>query len=122
MLDHANLVPLDEFRQYLVTLARASLDPNTDEPLDSEPREFDHDTEIQLYQEFERFYSQAHALLGTYEYEPGQLGHDFWLTRNGHGAGFWEDEWQPYCNELTELAQSFGECYPYVDSFNHISI
>jgi hypothetical protein len=22
--------------------------------------------------------------------EPGQVGHDFWLTRNRHGAGFWD--------------------------------
>lgn len=22
-----------------------------------------------------------------------QAGHDLWLTRNGHGCGFWEDEW-----------------------------
>jgi hypothetical protein len=24
------------------------------------------------------------------EYGPKQAGHDFWLTRNGHGAGFWD--------------------------------
>lgn len=23
-------------------------------------------------------------------WNPEQLGHDFWLTRNGHGAGFWD--------------------------------
>lgn len=23
-------------------------------------------------------------------YTPTQAGHDFWLTRNGHGAGFWD--------------------------------
>lgn len=22
-----------------------------------------------------------------------QMGHDFWLTRNGHGAGFWDGDW-----------------------------
>lgn len=22
--------------------------------------------------------------------EPEQAGHDYWLTRNGHGAGFWD--------------------------------
>ena len=24
------------------------------------------------------------------EYNPAQLGHDLWLTRNGHGVGFWD--------------------------------
>lgn len=23
-------------------------------------------------------------------YSPDKAGHDFWLTRNGHGAGFWD--------------------------------
>jgi hypothetical protein len=42
--------------------------------------------------------------------------HDFWLTRNGHGAGFWDKE-DKYGEEnakvLTEIAQSMGvvDCY-----------
>ena len=33
--------------------------------------------------------------------------HDFWLTRNGHGAGFWD---RGYLNgeKLTEMAKTFG--------------
>ena len=27
------------------------------------------------------------------ENSESQFGHDFWLTRNGHGAGFWDGEW-----------------------------
>lgn len=41
-------------------------------------------------------------------------GHDFWLTRNGHGAGFWDGDWSEEIGErLTESAHSFGEsdCY-----------
>lgn len=30
------------------------------------------------------------AMEGTVWEDPGQVGHDFWLTRNGHGAGFWD--------------------------------
>lgn len=42
-------------------------------------------------------------------------GHDFWLTRNGHGAGFWDGDWQePAATELAALAKSFGECDLYV--------
>ena len=36
-----------------------------------------------------------------------QIGHDFWLTRNGHGAGFW-DRGRPFGDELTRIAESFG--------------
>lgn len=46
-----------------------------------------------------------------------QLGHDLWLTRNKHGAGFWD---RPHiygesgAQSLTRYADSFGECWPYV--------
>jgi hypothetical protein len=42
-------------------------------------------------------------------------GHDFWLTRNGHGAGFWDgDLSEDVGNALTEAAKKFGECHLYV--------
>ena len=42
-----------------------------------------------------------------------QLAHDFILTRNGHGAGFWDGDWE-HGDELTALAQRFAEIEPYV--------
>lgn len=41
-----------------------------------------------------------------------QAGHDFWLTRNGHGAGFWDREhiWgKENATHLTNLSEQFGE-------------
>ena len=36
-------------------------------------------------------------------------GHDFWLTRCGHGAGFWDGDWQePAATKLTEASRRFG--------------
>lgn len=41
----------------------------------------------------------------------GRAGHDFFLTRNHHGAGYWDGDWsEPYGDQLTELAHTFGEC------------
>jgi hypothetical protein len=38
-------------------------------------------------------------------------GHDFWLTRNGHGAGFWDGDWdEPAATILTQASKEFGEC------------
>lgn len=34
-------------------------------------------------------------------------GHDFWLTRNGHGAGFWDGDWPHYGDILTEMCKKF---------------
>jgi hypothetical protein len=41
-----------------------------------------------------------------------QAGHDFWLTRNHHGAGFWETpDWPKDAGQrLTKAAEAFGEC------------
>lgn len=42
--------------------------------------------------------------------------HDFILTRNHHGAGFWDGDWHaPWGERLTELAHSFGELESYLD-------
>ncbi len=39
-----------------------------------------------------------------------QAGRDFWLTRAGHGAGFWDGGWQKEVGErLTEASKAFGE-------------
>lgn len=39
-----------------------------------------------------------------------QIGHDFWLTRNGHGAGFWDRNFgtEESRKALTELSEVFG--------------
>ena len=42
-------------------------------------------------------------------------GHDFWLTRNGHGAGFWDGDWtEPAASILTAASKRFGECSLYL--------
>ena len=38
------------------------------------------------------------------------IGHDLWLTRNHHGAGFWDRGYpKDLADRLTELSQSLGE-------------
>lgn len=43
----------------------------------------------------------------------GQHGHDFWLTRNHHGAGFWDRGYGAVGNRLSEAAHVYGEAYIY---------
>ena len=42
------------------------------------------------------------------------LEHDYILTRNHHGSGFWDGDWQGLDDTLTTLAQSLPELEPYV--------
>lgn len=47
--------------------------------------------------------------------EYDRAAHDFWLTRCGHGAGFWDGDWpEPYATQLTAAAEAFGNVDLYV--------
>lgn len=41
------------------------------------------------------------------EADPERAGADFWLTRNHHGAGFWDGNWERG-DELTKWAHTYG--------------
>jgi len=44
-----------------------------------------------------------------------QAGHDFWLTRNHHGAGFWDGDWgDELGKKLTDASHAYGEVNLYV--------
>lgn len=46
---------------------------------------------------------------------PAEAGHDFWLTRGGHGAGFWDGDYEKEVGErLTESSKTFEEVNLYV--------
>ena len=54
-----------------------------------------------------------------------QAGHDFYLTRNGHGSGFWDKPeiyGEKYSKILTEISKNFGEASPYVSDDGEIEI
>lgn len=66
-------------------------------------------------------------ILAGIDFSDEQLGHDFWLTRNGHGAGFWDRKELDFRPEteaknvgewLTEIAHSFGELDVYAGDDN----
>lgn len=56
-------------------------------------------------------------------YDDAHAGHDFWLTRNGHGAGFWDGDYaEPEATRLTEAAHAFGEVDLYVNDDGKVAI
>jgi hypothetical protein len=62
---------------------------------------------------------EANAILKYQGNDLGSLaGHDFFLTRNRHGAGFWDNAIynelaNEGCNRLTELSHKLGEANVY---------
>ena len=52
---------------------------------------------------------------GDIEYTWADAGGDFLLTRNGHGAGYWDRGLGEIGETLTDIAHMFGETNEYVD-------
>lgn len=116
----------DPLKAYLQTALWASSDEN-DDPLDSNYsiNDFAPGEVNKAKIDLKNFVGKlkTSGLLGLYkkEYDLSQLAHDFWLTRNGHGAGFWD---RSYSNDapdgsdlgdaITKIADSFRETSVYV--------
>jgi hypothetical protein len=87
---------MDAFtRCYIATALWSSVD-NTDdqggEPLDANysPDDLAPETLASMIEDcraFQRDHNEDIAL------DLERAGHDFWLTRNHHGAGFWDGDW-----------------------------
>lgn len=53
---------------------------------------------------------------------PEQAGHDFWLTRNRHGVGFWDRGLGDLGERLTKAAHAFGEQHLMVDHLGQVHV
>jgi hypothetical protein len=131
---------LDEFtRAYVVAALWSSNDEST--PAGGEPMDhnYDHtdiadDTLAAMAEDCRKFQADNGTLLERayplYVVTDGSspqayAGHDFWLTRNGHGAGFWDRklenrEFGDVGEQLTEAAKAFPEVNLYVGDDGNI--
>ena len=103
-----------DLRSYLETALWSSITEEEGNPLDDTYSidDIDKASIEKAEKEVKAFEEKAESLLSDDD-KAQHVGHDFWLTRNGHGAGFWDGD---YVNgeALTQLAKSFGTCDMYV--------
>ena len=112
-------------RAYLECILWAELDEST--PTGGLPLEDNYGVEdfapealCRIVEDCKRFQEENRADLDQYnhpQYTADELGgHDFWLTRNGHGCGFWDRDCLPedVGKRLTQAAERAGECNVYV--------
>ena len=95
----------------------AALWSSTDD--DGEPMDDSYDygdisfaTRQEMRKDVEAFIRVNVADIG--DMDAGQVGHDFWLTRNHHGAGFWDRGLGARGKRLTDAAHVYGESDIYV--------
>lgn len=112
---------MDKFTEaYIVCALWSSVDDN-DVPLDSNYSFSDIAPEALSRMEKDCVdFQQANGTLLQQAYDNitwytvAQAGHDFWLTRNGHGAGFWDRGLGDVGEQLTTQAKVYGTCDLYV--------
>ncbi len=87
------------FKTFLRTALWAEVDPNTGRSLDRDYdiQDFDSDTKGVLLQDCISFIKKAWPMIKD---NLEHAAHDFWLTRNGHGAGFMDGHWADDEEEL----------------------
>jgi hypothetical protein len=113
---------VDVFTEAYIEAALWSSTDNDGEPLDHEYNSdnLDADTKKVMKADCKRFLEKVDAA-GLLEHISDShstlihAGHDFWLTRNHHGAGFWDGDWQQRIgDDLTEIARLFGDYHLFV--------
>jgi len=108
--------------EFLEAYVEAALWSSTDESDESggEPLDANYsaddiapEAQKQMKADCEKFIKESGELLE--DADMSDAGHDFWLTRNRHGAGFWDGDWPEEAGKaLTELSHKFGEQDMYV--------
>lgn len=104
---------------YLEAALWSSIDDN-DQPLDKNYGIDDlaPETLAAVIEDCRKFQEQNAADLATYDgpWSAEEMGgHDFWLTRNHHGSGFWDGDWRGDVGQrLTEASGKFNEVTLYV--------
>jgi hypothetical protein len=69
--------------------------------------DFSRDAKEQSLGDIEEFVNRAGSLLDGIDDD--MIGHDLWLTRNGHGAGFWDRGYGEIGDKLSDIARKMGE-------------
>ena len=101
---------LDEFTEsYIETALWSSCDyANDDMPLNENfvLKDIHPDTLAEIVADC-RAFQEDHGHL--FEGRERMAGHDFWLTRNRHGAGFWDGDWpKEIGKKLTDSSDIWG--------------
>ncbi len=94
--------------QYLETLLWSESDEEGSLEDRFEPSDIPAEVALEIREDCENCLELAgHLLTEDEEQDSTDVGHNFCLTRNGHGAGFWDGGYE-HGNALTEVAKTFG--------------
>lgn len=116
-------VPDSFFNSYVeAALWSSTYGENGENNLDDGEHDLSEDCRNQMLRDCADFfaYCEAEGIDPLPEYDCPEYGnaeksgHDFWLTRNSHGVGYWDRGLEEIGDRLTRAAKTFGECDLYV--------
>ncbi len=116
---------LDRFTaQYIETALWSSTYGEDDTPMDDtyDIPHFSIEAIETIKADCARFQSENSKTIDQCE-DTETCGHDFWLTRNRHGAGFWDGDYPEEIGEaLTEASHRFGESNLYIGDDEQVHV
>ena len=114
---------LDEFTRAYIECALWSSMDESDENTGGEPLDANYGiddiapeclAEMQAdCQDFQQSFGEL------FEGREGRAGHDFWLTRNHHGAGFWDGDWRDAVPSGAEWCDRYKDVGEYLTAASH---
>lgn len=125
-----DIYKLDDFTAAYIECALWSSVDNEDRPLDdnygiSDLSQCTLEKMVDDCKDFQeankKLLSEAYKLYSINGYTGEQMaGHDFWLTRNGHGTGFWDRDLGSIGDELTTASEVYKGVDLYVGDYGLI--
>ena len=102
------------FQDYVDIMMEISID-NIGYPLSMfhDVSRIDDDSLQMMYSDYKGFLETNQKLLTESGLTMAQIGHDFGLTRNKQGTGFWDRELGSIGDKLTSVAEQYDECELY---------
>ena len=107
------------FQQFIATALWCSSDINSDSDISLQDQNYsinniDSKSLESLKTDCRRFFDDNYSKIKD---DLCKAGHDFWLTSNHHGAGFWDGDWEKEIGqELTEESHKYSEHTFYVNN------
>ena len=111
---------LDRFTQGYIDCALWSSTDESDEtggePMDKNYSfsDIDPETLARMVEDCRSFQDDNRQDLDDCELSFERQGHDFWLNRNGHGSGFWDEGNDPVYRRLSDASKVWGTFDLYV--------
>jgi hypothetical protein len=119
-----NTTHLDQFTQAYIECALWSSTDNADdsggEPLDRNysASDISEETREQMIADCAKFQRENHCDILLCTKDDAQAGHDFWLSRNGHGAGFFDAyKGEPYPDDVAARLQDIAHAFAPFDLY-----